>query len=57
MLEKINFEEELVDDGMIIIKFFLHISQKEQKKRFKLLEKSKKTSWRINKQDWNQNKK
>lgn len=54
--EILNFEEELVDDGMVIIKFFLHISKDEQKNRFKNLEESKKTSWRINKQDWNQNK-
>lgn len=54
--EILNFEEELVDDGMVIIKFFLHISKDEQKKRFKNLEESNKTSWRINKQDWNQNK-
>ncbi|MFA9377795.1 MAG: polyphosphate:AMP phosphotransferase [Lachnotalea sp.] len=54
--EILNFEEELVDGGMVIIKFFLHISEKEQKKRFKKLEKSKKTSWRIKKQDWKQNK-
>lgn len=54
--EIINFEKELVDDGMVIIKFFLHISRDEQKKRFKNLEESKKTSWRIKKRDWIQNK-
>ncbi len=53
--EILNFEEELVDDGMIIIKFFLHISKKEQKKRFKNLEESKKTSWRVTERDWIQN--
>jgi PPK2 family polyphosphate:nucleotide phosphotransferase len=29
-----HFEETLYDNGMIILKFFLHISKKEQKKRF-----------------------
>ena len=29
-----DFERQLVDDGHIIIKFFLHISRKEQKKAF-----------------------
>lgn len=40
--EILNFEEELVTDGMVIIKFFLHISKKEQKSRFENLEESKK---------------
>ena len=40
---------------MVIIKFFLHISQKEQKLRFKSLEKNDTTKWRVNKQDWKQN--
>jgi PPK2 family polyphosphate:nucleotide phosphotransferase len=29
-----NFEKYLVDNGIIIIKFFLHLSREEQKKRF-----------------------
>lgn len=29
-----NFEKHLADNGTIIIKFFLHVSKKEQKKRF-----------------------
>jgi len=53
--EVLNFEEELVNDGMVIIKFFLHISKKEQKKRFENLENSKKTSWRVTELDWKQN--
>lgn len=53
--EILNFEEELVNDGTVIIKFFLHISKKEQKKRFKNLEESKKSSWRVKEQDWKQN--
>ena len=51
----IHFEQELSEDGMVIIKFFLHISQKEQKVRFKSLEKNNTTKWRVNKQDWKQN--
>lgn len=53
--EILPFEEALVNDGMVIIKFFLHISKNEQKKRFKNLEESKKTSWRVTQQDWKQN--
>ena len=29
-----RFEKNLADNGMIILKFFLHVSKKEQKKRF-----------------------
>ncbi|NTV79185.1 MAG: phosphate--AMP phosphotransferase, partial [Clostridiales bacterium] len=54
--EILNFEEELVTDGMVMIKFFLHISKKEQKNRFENLEGSKKTSWRVTDRDWLQNK-
>lgn len=35
-----NFEEYLVDNGIIVIKFFLNVSKEEQKKRF--LERQKK---------------
>lgn len=39
-LEEINyFERQLTDDGYLIIKVFLHISQKEHKERFKDLQK------------------
>jgi len=52
----LSFEKQLSDDGMVIIKLFLHISQEEQKKRFKKLENSKETAWRVSKQDWKRNK-
>lgn len=51
-----SFEELLTADGMVIIKFFLHISQQEQCKRLKKLEKTKETAWRVTKQDWHRNK-
>ena len=51
-----SFEKQLTDDGTVIIKLFLHISKEEQKKRFKKLDESKGTSWRVNKQDWKRNK-
>ena len=52
----LSFEKQLTDDGTVIIKLFLHISQEEQKKRFKKLEDSKDTSWRVTKKDWKRNK-
>jgi polyphosphate:AMP phosphotransferase len=40
-LEGINyFERQLADDGYLILKFFLHIGEKEQKERFKEIQKS-----------------
>ena len=51
-----SFEELLTADGMVIIKFFLHISKEEQHKRLKNLEKNKETAWRVTEQDWKKNK-
>lgn len=50
-----SFEEQLTDDGNLIIKLFLDIDQKEQKKRFDRLEKNKETSWRVSKGDKERN--
>lgn len=49
------FERQLTDSGYLIIKFFLHISKKEQKKRFEQLESSKNTAWRVTETDWKRN--
>ena len=55
--QEINtFERTLADDGTVLIKFFLDISQKEQKKRFDKLLESKETAWRVSKQDIKRNK-
>ena len=50
------FERQLVEDGYLVIKLFLHISKKEQKKRIKDLLSDKNTRWRISDNDLNQNK-
>ncbi len=47
-----DFERALAQDGTLIIKLWLHISKKQQKKRFKELSKSKRTRWRVTKDDW-----
>lgn len=55
--ESINvFEKQLSDDGYLIIKFFLHISQKEQLCRLKKLDSDKSTSWRVTERDFKRNK-
>lgn len=50
-----TFERQLTDNGCLIIKFFLHISQKEQKHRFEKLADSKNTAWRVTDQDYKRN--
>ena len=51
-----SFEEQLTSDGMILIKIFLAIDQKEQKKRFEKLLSSGETAWRVSKGDRKRNK-
>jgi polyphosphate kinase 2 (PPK2 family) len=51
--EEINgFEQTLTDEGMILIKFWLHISDEEQLKRFKSREKDELKSWKLTDDDW-----
>lgn len=48
------FERQLTDHGTVLLKFFLHISKKEQKKRLKDLLEDKFTRWKVSKDDkWN----
>ncbi len=46
-----SFEKMLVDDGVIVLKFMLVISKKEQKKRLDKLSGDKDTRWRVTKED------
>ena len=48
----VDFERMLADDGVTIVKFFLHISRKEQEKRFRKIEDDPLESWRVTKEDW-----
>jgi polyphosphate kinase 2 (PPK2 family) len=48
----VNFERALADDGYLILKFFLHISKPEQRRRFKALEKDPLNSWHVQAEDW-----
>jgi polyphosphate kinase 2 (PPK2 family) len=47
-----SFEKTLTDAGTLILKFWLHMSKAEIKKRMKEFEKDKTNSWRISKLDW-----
>ena len=50
-----SFEQQLADDGNLIIKLFLDIDKKEQKKRFDKLAKNKETAWRVSQGDRERN--
>ena len=55
--DEINqFEKLLVDDGTVMIKFFLHITQQEQRERFEDLIANPSTAWRVTHSDWEHNK-
>ncbi len=49
-----NFEKMLVDDGYIVIKLFVHVSQETQEKRLRQLYKDPSTSWRVSKEKLHQ---
>jgi len=48
----VEFERMLADDGTTFVKFFLHISRKEQKKRFQAIEANPLEAWRVTASDW-----
>ncbi|MBI2313958.1 MAG: polyphosphate:AMP phosphotransferase [Betaproteobacteria bacterium] len=48
----VRFEKMLADEGALIIKFWMHLSKDQQKKRLKTLEKDPQTRWRVSKRDW-----
>lgn len=57
-VESVNtFERQLVDSRTLILKFFLHISKKEQRKRFDELLADESTLWRVKKKEQKQNEK
>lgn len=57
VMQHINaFERQLVDDGAAIAKFWIHLSQKELKKRLKKYGDDSLQSWRVRPEDWQQQK-
>jgi AMP-polyphosphate phosphotransferase len=47
-----EFERMLADDGMIIVKLFLHISDEEQLKRFERRRADPLKAWKLTDEDW-----
>jgi polyphosphate kinase 2 (PPK2 family) len=50
--EIVEFERSLALEGMIILKFWLHISDAEQLKRFERRKKDPLKSWKLTDEDW-----
>ena len=50
--EIVSFERTLALEGMILIKFWVHISDEEQLKRFKKRESDPLKSWKLTDEDW-----
>lgn len=46
------FERQLVDDGAVIAKFWLHLSRKELQQRLKNYESDSLAAWRVRPEDW-----
>lgn len=48
----VAFENALVDDGALILKFWMHLSRPAQKTRLKSLQKDPLLSWQVTDKDW-----
>jgi polyphosphate:AMP phosphotransferase len=47
-----EFEEELTDHGILLLKYWVHISKDEQLARFKLREETPHKRWKLTDEDW-----
>ena len=52
-----QFEDQLLDHGIVLVKFWLHITRDEQLRRFKERQRSTFKSWKITDEDWRNRKK
>jgi len=52
-LDEINrFEAMLVNEGALLLKFWLHLTRDGQRRRLRQLESDPRTAWRVTKQSW-----
>ena len=47
-----QFEEELTEHGIVLVKYWLHITKDEQERRFTERAKSPYKSWKLTDEDW-----
>jgi polyphosphate kinase 2 (PPK2 family) len=50
--EIVDFERTLTEEGMVLVKFWMHISSEEQLKRFRAREGDPLKSWKLTPDDW-----
>src|SRR5919202_4019666 len=55
--EIVEFEHTLIAEGMILVKFWMHVSAKEQLKRFRARAQDPLKSWKLTDEDWRNRKK
>jgi polyphosphate kinase 2 (PPK2 family) len=55
--EIVDFERTLTDEGMILVKFWLHVSEAEQLRRFERRAKDPLKVWKLTDEDWRNRKK
>ena len=48
----VDFERMLAAENVLVVKFWLHLSKKQQKKRFDKLGDDEDTAWRVTSEDW-----
>jgi polyphosphate:AMP phosphotransferase len=47
-----DFEEQLVESGIVLVKYWVHITQEEQLRRFKERDKTRYKQWKLTDEDW-----
>ena len=47
-----EFEEELTESGIVLIKFWIHVTKDEQHRRFKEREETPHKQWKLTEEDW-----
>ncbi len=50
--EIVTFEQGLADEGMVLVKFWLHVSEEEQVRRFRARERDPLKRWKLTDEDW-----
>jgi polyphosphate kinase 2 (PPK2 family) len=48
----VEFERSLADEGMVLVKFWMHISDDEQLRRFEERKRKPLKRWKLNEEDW-----
>jgi polyphosphate kinase 2 (PPK2 family) len=48
----IEYERSLASEGLVLVKLWLHVSEKEQRRRFRAREKNPLKRWKLTDEDW-----